>query len=154
MKAWRLLLLTAALAGCRSRGDLADPCSFLTAGEVKEAFDVDHVQMVRRDQVSLAPEDREKKLGQMCIVTASDVANFTMFHVRLGTPAEFVSEKVRVVRKNQGTENLPGIAEQAFWNQSTSTAAALKNGHAVILTSVLRKATAVDLLKKAAKRLP
>jgi hypothetical protein len=154
MKAWRLLLLTAVLAGC-GRGDLDDPCSFLTAGEVKEAFDVDHVRMLRRDHISLAPDsgNRGEKPPQVCILTASDVANFTMFHVRIITPAEFAREKAQVMGKErQKSEDLPGIAEQAFWNRGT--AAALKNGHAVIVTSVFRKATAVGLLKKAAGRLP
>jgi hypothetical protein len=141
------------LAGCH--GDLDDPCSFLTAGEVKEAFDADRVQMVKRNHVSLVPdpEDHGGKPRQVCILTASDVANFTMFHVRIITPAEFAREKARVTGKErQEAEDLPGIAEQAFWNRGT--AAALKKGHAVILTSVFRKATAVGLLKKAAGRLP
>lgn len=100
-------------------------------------------------------ENRGESSGQVCILTASGRMNFIMLHIWIGTPGEFARERAQVMGKGlKKAEDLPGVAEAAFWNAGTTTVAARKKGHAVILSGIYRKAAALRLIKKAAARLP
>lgn len=147
-------LMLVFLAGCGPRpGDLTDPCSFLTVGEIEKTLDVDHVQMRRLPRATIRGFDHRG--GQVCLLSASGLMNGMMFQIEVGTPGDFAREKAQVMGRGlKKAEDVPGIAETAFWNAGTTTAAALKNGHAVIVSGIYRKADALNLIKKAVARLP
>jgi Protein of unknown function (DUF3558) len=157
-----LVVFVATSAGCRHRpssqeaapatpaaapavASLDDPCTLLSDDDVAEVL---RMPQVRRERTGAGARS-----GKICSISASDRSrqNGLGFSIGYGTDEDFQQMRGSA---SATAESVPGVGEQAFWSDSLSTAAALVNGRAVIVTGPDDRASAVALLKRALARLP
>jgi hypothetical protein len=146
--------------------NLDDACTLLTNADVHEVLNSLIIDREPRRK-GVAAEYVHAASGRVtapppektCFVGSSsgdvihpEAMKVVAFSITVGTVADYQREQARA--GSRGTEPLPGVAEQAFWNGGNETAVALKGGRAVVISGIGDRSAAVALLKRAAARLP